>query len=162
MEEPLSTQKIMREFEEQLTALENSHGPDSPPGDPRPAPPPKRLPYAPLPLGTQPMLEAQLGEALKIMRDYADWVHQPSAGIGDCIRVGDALGRIMTASAMLATVATRLQKGEPETRHRMIVEYVDGEGGLPRRSHLAKVGLPRRSHLAKAGGGGQKSKTNKP
>lgn len=127
MEELLSTHEIRREFEEQLTALENSHGPDSPPGAPRP-PSPQLAPYAPLPVGTEPMLEAQLGEALKIMRDFADWVHHPSAGIGDCIRVGDALGRIMTASATLATVSARLQKGDPESRHRMIVEYAGHQG----------------------------------
>ncbi len=133
----------MRAVEEAMTALENSHGPDSPPGSPRPAPPPEPKPHAPLPVGTQPMLEAQLGEALKIMRDYADWVHLPYAGIGDCIRVGEAMGRIMTASAMLATVAARFQKGEPESRHRMIVEYAapqtpEGEGSAKSRKRISR------------------------
>jgi hypothetical protein len=130
LEDLLNVEDEMRDFEEKLAALENAHGPDSPPGAPRP---PTKLPsYAPLPQGAQPMLEAQLGEALKIMRDYADWVHHPDAGIGDCIRVGDAMGRIMQASALIGTVAARLQKGEPESCHRMIVEYA-GPGGRGRR-----------------------------
>ena len=85
-------------------------------------------PYAPLPLGTAPLLDAQLGEALKIMRDFADWVHQPTAAITDCVQVSAALGSLMTASATLATVSARLQKGDPESRHRMIVEYAQPEG----------------------------------
>jgi hypothetical protein len=99
-------------------------------------------PHAPLPLGTAPLLDAQLGEALKIMRDFADWVHSPTP-IEDCIRVSEALASLMTASATLATVSARLQKGDPESRHRMIVEYAvppRDEGGLPRRSHLAQAG----------------------
>jgi hypothetical protein len=130
----------MRNLEEELTALENSHGPDSPPGTPRPEPV-QIEPDLPLPVGTQPMLEAQLGEALKIMRDLSAWVHHPHSGIGDCIRVGDAVGRMMSASAMLATVAARLQKGEPESRHRMIVEYAapnrpEGEGSAKTRKRI--------------------------
>ena len=96
------------------------------------APPPKpeivKAPDRPLPVGTQPLLDAQLGEALKIMRDYAEWVHHPRSVMEECLDVGNGLARLMTASATLATVAARLQKGEPETRHRMIVEYVEPEG----------------------------------
>jgi hypothetical protein len=132
----LSTHEAMRDLEEQMTALENSHGPDAPPGAPRPESAPVE-PDLPLPIGTQPMLEAHLGEALKIMRDLSAWVHHPHSGIGDCIRVSDAVGRMMSASAMLATVAARLQKGEPESRHRMIVEYAapnTTEGERPAKS----------------------------
>lgn len=91
------------------------------------AAPPRQVvipPHAPLPAGTQLLLDAQLGEALKIMRDFADWVHSP-APIQDCIQVSHALGSLMTASATLATVSARLQKGDPESRHRMIVEYAE-------------------------------------
>ena len=84
-------------------------------------------PHAPLPVGTALLLDAQLGEALKIMRDFADWVHSPTE-IDSCIQVSHALGSLMTASATLATVSARLQKGDPESRHRMIVEYAGHEG----------------------------------
>lgn len=87
---------------------------------------PKFPPHLPLPVGTQPLLDAQLGEALKMMRDYVAWVHSPSVAMEDCLPVGDALARMMTASATLAGVVARLQQGEPETRHRTIVEYVEG------------------------------------
>ena len=52
-----------------------------------PAPPPKpevvKAPDRPLPVGTQPLLDAQLGEALKIMRDYADWAKLPYDVLGE-------------------------------------------------------------------------------
>ena len=119
MEEPVSTDdKPIEETESKTTA----------------APPPVIIaPHLPVPLGTQPLLDAHLGETLKIMRDYADWVHLPHAPIDDCMRVSDALARLMTASATLATVSARLQKGDPESRHRMIVEYAGPEGeGRPK------------------------------
>jgi hypothetical protein len=81
-----------------------------------------------LPVGTQALLNAQLGEALRMMRDFSDWVHGSDTDIVQCCHVGHALGSLMTASATLATVAARLQTGEAETRHRMIVEYVEPEG----------------------------------
>jgi hypothetical protein len=119
----MSTHESPHDFEEALTDLEQPGASTEPPGAPKPEPTAAPRPQPPLPIGTQPLLEAQLGEALKIMREYSDWVHLPTSRINDCIRVGDALGRVMNASAMLATVAVRLQKGEPETRHRMIVEH---------------------------------------
>ena len=74
------------------------------------------------------------------MRDYTDWVHLPSAPIEDCMNVGDAIARMMTASATLA-VAVRFQKGEPESRHRLIVEYAvpkapEGEGSVKSRKRI--------------------------
>jgi len=110
-----------QKIEEALSKLKGTHA--APP--PKPEPPQAPAP-PPLPVGTQSLLDAQLGEALKIMRDYAVWVHSPSVAMEECLPVGDALARMMTASATLAGVAVRLRQGEPETRHRMIVEYVDG------------------------------------
>ena len=104
-------------------------------GEPQPETPAKPKPrtiyppHAPLPVGTQPLLDAQLGEALKIMRDYTDWVHSPSVPMEECMNVGDAIARMMTASATLAAVAVRFQNGEPESRQRLIVEYAGTRGG---------------------------------
>jgi hypothetical protein len=126
MEDTVSTDEKQK-IEEALSRLEGSHAraPAAPPPKPEP---PKAPPPPPLPVGTQSLLDAQLGEALKIMRDYAIWVHSPNVAMEECLPVGDALARMMTASATLAGVSARLQRGEPETRHRMIVEHVEGEG----------------------------------
>jgi hypothetical protein len=89
-------------------------------------------PLAPVPVvptGTLPLLEAQLGEALKIMRDFATWVNSPRAPIEKCIAVADSVGQLARASAQLGKVAVRLQNGDPESRHRVIVEYAEPQGG---------------------------------
>jgi siroheme synthase len=82
-----------------------------------------------VPTGTLPLLEAQLGEALKIMRDFATWVNSPRAPIEKCIAVADSVGQLARASAQLGKVAVRLQNGDPESRHRVIVEYAEPQGG---------------------------------
>ena len=123
---------VALQFEDTMQSLEDSHESDAP----RPKPPlPENRPKDEfvLPLGTQPLLDAQLGEALKIMRDYAAWVHDPNSDMRHCTQVGDALARLMVASATLAGVAARLQSGDPESRHRIIVEHAprarrEGEG----------------------------------
>ncbi len=90
-----------------------------------PPPPPDFIP----PNDTQDLLNAQLGEALKIMRDLTDWVHRPTSDIVQAVHVGHALGSLMTSSATLAKVAAELRHGPSETRHRMIVERTqEGRG----------------------------------
>ncbi|HEX4302134.1 MAG TPA: hypothetical protein VHZ78_05045 [Rhizomicrobium sp.] len=86
-----------------------------------------RVPDFVPPTDTQDLLNAQLGEALKIMRDLSDWVHRPTSDIVQAVHVGRALGSLMTSSATLARVAAELRNGPTETRHRMIVEH-SGEG----------------------------------
>jgi len=93
------------------------------------AEPPSAAPVPSAPSGTLSLLEAQLGEGLKIMRDLAEWIHHPQANINICIPVTEAVGSLVRASAELAKVAVRLQTGDPESRHRVIVEYADAEGG---------------------------------
>ncbi len=100
---------------------------------------PQRLAIAPpepvMPVGTLAILEAQLGEALKIMQDFSAWVHHPRSEITECVHVSRAVSELVTASATLAKIATQLQQGEPETRHRVIVEHaVPPAGGGVRRS----------------------------
>lgn len=110
-------------------------GPDAP--EPEPAPP-ESLAIAPPepvePVGTAAILEAQLGEALKIMRDFSSWIHHPGSGIGDCVHVSHAVSELVTSSAALAKIATRLQHGQSETRHRIIVErdFSSAGGGVAR------------------------------
>ena len=153
-EETLSTEDQLRALKEDLArrasepraaAADPPPPPQAPPqAAPAPKPPPVIVqPHLPLPVGTQPMLDAQLGEALKIMRDYANWVHLPAADIHYCMQVGDALARMMTASATLATVAARFQNGEPESRHHRIIEYVEpkvpeGEGDPKSRKRIKR------------------------
>jgi hypothetical protein len=93
------------------------------------AEPPPTAPVPVVPTGTLPLLEAQLGEALKIMQDFATWINGPEAPIEKCIAVADSFGQLARASAQLGKVAVRLQNGDPESRHRVIVEYADAEGG---------------------------------
>lgn len=62
------------------------------------------------PVGTQNLLDAQLGEALKIMRDFTRWIQTPAAGVVQCIHVSNAVGSLMNSSAAVATVSARLQE----------------------------------------------------
>lgn len=80
-------------------------------------------PVAPTPFGALPLLEAQLGEALKIMRDFSAWIHHPGSEISECVHVSHAVSEMIKSSATLAKIAAQLQQGEPETRHRIIVEH---------------------------------------
>ena len=91
------------------------------------------IPFAPstlvIPSGTLPLIEAQLAEALKIMDTFNRYIAHPHAPIRDCMEVSDCVSKLTLASANLATVAVRLQNGDPESRHRVIVEYADPQGG---------------------------------
>jgi hypothetical protein len=98
----------------------------------KPLPPPPPVPAS----GTLPILDAQLGEGLKIMQDFAAWFRHPRTEIETCIHVARAVGELMTASAALGKVATRLQNGDPESRHRVIVEYPEGGGVAPSRKRI--------------------------
>jgi hypothetical protein len=91
----------------------------------------------PLPVpegGALPLLEAQLGEVLKIMQDFATWIHQPNTSIHTCVSVADSVARLVQASAVIGKVAAQLQNGDPESRHRVIVEYAGPDGGGVARS----------------------------
>jgi len=82
------------------------------------------------PTGALPLLEAQLGEVLKIMQDFATWiVHQPNTDIHAYVAMADSVARLAQSSAVLGKVAARLQNGDPESRHRVIVEYAGPDGG---------------------------------
>ena len=91
------------------------------------------IPFAPctlvIPSGTLPLIEAQLAEALKIMDTFNRYIAHPHAPIRDCMEVSDCVSKLTLASANLATVAVRLQNGDPESRHRVIVEYAEPQGG---------------------------------
>lgn len=91
---------------------------------PAPIPPPD-----PVPAGMLNLLEAQLGEALKIMRDFSAWIHHPEAPIHECIQVSGALVELMASSGRLVKTVSELGGPGPETRHRMIVEYANGGRG---------------------------------
>jgi hypothetical protein len=97
--------------------------PEAPPvtSTPLPLPPP-------IPSGTLPLLDAQLGEALNIVQDLAAYIRHPSTPIHDSVSAADSVSRLVLASATLGKVAMRLQSGEPESRHRVIVEYAEAQG----------------------------------
>jgi len=103
--------------------------PNAPPRPSIPLPPPP-----PIPSGTLPLLDAQLGEALKIMQDLAAWVRHPYSAIDTCMSVADSVSRLVLASATLGKVASQLQNGDPESRHRVIVEYAGDRGEGIRKS----------------------------
>lgn len=103
--------------------------------DPEASAPPEPLepagsvqPVSPLPTGTLPLLEAQLGEVLKIMQDFATWIRSPHNSIHTCVEVADTVARLAQSSAVLGKVAARVQNGDPESRHRVIVEYAGPQG----------------------------------
>ena len=91
------------------------------------------IPFAPstlvIPGGTLPLIEAQMAEALKIMDTFNRYIAHPHAPIRDCMEVSDCVSKLTQASANLAKVAVRLQNGDPESRHRVIVEYAEPQGG---------------------------------
>jgi len=90
------------------------------------------MPFAPstlvIPSGTLPLIEAQMAEALKIMDTFNRYIAHPHAPIRDCMEISNCVAKLTLASANLAKVAMRLQSGDPESRHRVIVEYADAEG----------------------------------
>jgi len=91
------------------------------------------IPFAPstlvVPVGTLPLIEAQMAEALKIMDTFNRYIAHPYARILDCAAASDCVSKLALASANLAKVAVRLQNGDPESRHRVIVEYAEPQGG---------------------------------
>lgn len=111
-------------------------GPDAPmPDAPTPPEPVATSQSGPVePVGTAAILEAQLGEALKIMRDFSAWIHHPHSAISDCVNVSRAVSELVASSAALAKISARLQQGESETRHRIIVErdFSSAGGGVAR------------------------------
>ena len=105
-----------------------------------PAHSPVPAPALVIPTGTLPLLDAQLGEALKIMDSFARFIAHPQAQISRCAEVSDCVSKLALASAELAKVAARLHQGMPESRHRVIVEYADGarEGVAKSRKRLKR------------------------
>jgi hypothetical protein len=75
------------------------------------------------PVGTEALLDAQLAQALRIMRDLAAFVRFPRLDMVDRMHVAQTLGGLMESSTTLGKVATRLKHGQEETRHRVIVEH---------------------------------------
>jgi hypothetical protein len=73
------------------------------------------------PVGTEALLDAQLAQALKIMRDLAAFVRFPRLDMIDRMQVAQTLGSLMQSSATLGAVAVRLKHGQEETRHRVTV-----------------------------------------
>lgn len=73
-----------------------------------PAPSVRAVPhYDDIPDGTEDLLDAQLAEALKIVRDFSAWIHLPTADIENCMAVSGRVCALMTASARVARSATR-------------------------------------------------------
>jgi hypothetical protein len=73
------------------------------------------------PVGTEALLDAQLAQALRIMRDLAAFVRFPKLDMIDRMQVAQTLGSLLQSSATLGAVATRLKHGQEETRHRVTV-----------------------------------------
>jgi hypothetical protein len=63
--------------------------------------------YDDIPVSTESLLDAQLGEALKIVRDFSAWIHLPTADIENCMAVSSRVCNLMMASAQVAKSATR-------------------------------------------------------
>lgn len=91
---------------------------------------PTPTPFVP-PAGTPALIDAQLAEALLILRDLRIIVHDPKTDSAQCCHVAHTAGSLMNCCATLAKVARDFQLGQPEeTRYRMIVERRE-EGGRP-------------------------------
>ena len=59
-------------------------------------------PWSDVPVGTENLLDAQLGEALKIMRDFSLWIHAPNTHMSDCLEVSGHVSQLMLSSAKTA------------------------------------------------------------
>ena len=81
------------------------------------------------PVGTEALLDAQLAQALRIMRDLAAFVRFPRLDMVDRMHVAQTLGGLMESSATLGKVAMRLKQGPEETRQRFIVERAPPKRG---------------------------------
>jgi hypothetical protein len=81
------------------------------------------------PLGTEALLDAQLAQGLRIMRDLAAFVRFPNLDMIDRMQVANTLGSLMTSSATLGAVAARLKRGPEGTRHEVVVSRVPARGG---------------------------------
>ncbi|HJW39743.1 MAG TPA: hypothetical protein VJ476_00775 [Rhizomicrobium sp.] len=69
--------------------------------------------YDDIPDGTEDLLDAQLAEALKIVRDFSAWIHLPTADIENCMAVSGRVCALMTASAQVAKSAARARLAVP-------------------------------------------------
>ena len=81
------------------------------------------------PNGTEALLDAQLAQALRIMRDLEAFVRFPNLNIIDRMQVAETFGSLMTSSATLGAVATRLKHGQEATRHEVVVSHSPAKGG---------------------------------
>jgi hypothetical protein len=93
------------------------------------------------PIGTEALLDAQLAQALRIMRDLAAFVRFPKLDMIDRMQVAQTLGSLMQSSATLGAVAARLKHGPEETRQRITVDREtapvrEGEGGRQSRKRI--------------------------
>ena len=75
------------------------------------------------------------------MQDLAAWVRHPYSAIDTCMSVADSVSRFVLASATLGKVASQLQNGDQESRHRVIVEYAGDRGeGTKSRKRINRDG----------------------
>jgi hypothetical protein len=81
------------------------------------------------PVGTEALLDAQLAQGLRIMRDLAAFVRFPHLDMTDRMHIAQTLGSLMQSSATLGKVATRLKHGPEETHHRITVCREDAPAG---------------------------------
>jgi hypothetical protein len=107
---------------------QNDAGTAAPPPPPQPSPPSRSDDFI-APAGIESMLEAHLGEALKIMRDFTAWIHHPKSDMEQCVQVSHAIGSLMTSSTGIAKLAVELRNGPAESRHRVIVDRAREGGG---------------------------------
>lgn len=63
---------------------------------------------------TEDLLDAQLAEALKVVRDFSNWIVAPRADIETCIEVSSRICGLMNSSARAARASTHARRASHE------------------------------------------------
>jgi hypothetical protein len=74
----------------------------------QPAPPTPSIPT------TEDLLDAQLAEALNVVRDFSNWIQAPRADIETCIEVSNRICGLMNSSARAARASTHARRASHE------------------------------------------------
>jgi hypothetical protein len=94
--------------EDNIIDVEDTETIETPEAPAQAAPPPA------IPTTTEDLLDAQLAEALKIVRDFSAWIQHPRTDIERCIDVSIRVCGLMNASAKAARASTGARRASHE------------------------------------------------
>jgi hypothetical protein len=80
----------------------------------KPEPAVQAAPPQGAPTSTEDLLDAQLAEALQIVRDFSAWIHHPNTDMERCIDVSIRVCGLMNSSAKAARASTGARRASHE------------------------------------------------